>query len=554
MDRQPLLRMENISKRFPGVQALDGVDFEVYPGEIVGFLGENGAGKSTLVKILSGVYLKDQGTIWFGGRNVEIHSPHEAQDVGITTIYQELALVPYLSVAENIFLNREPRRIKQLGMVNFTQMKRQAEEIMADLGVEIRGDKLVKELTVAAQQMVEIAKAVSRSASLILMDEPTSALSSREVDALFSLMHRLKEKGVSVVFISHRLEEVLAVVDRIVVMRDGRLVGTMSREEATQAKIIRMMVGREVGLFPKEEAPVGDRVLEVRNLSGENGVKDVSFTVRQGEIVGLAGLVGAGRTEVARLITGADQLSGGKILINDKEVRIRHTGDAVQNGIGWVPEDRKQHGLVLGMDVKSNITLAILRRISDAIGTVNARTEREIADRYVRALSIATPSISQTVSNLSGGNQQKVVVAKWLSAKPKLLIMDEPTRGIDVGAKAEVHALMSRLAKEGMGILMISSEMPEIIGMSDRVIVMCQGRVTGEFARPNLSQEEIMTCATRFLKVDAVVENGSDGPEWRRSSPTNKSSQPHLEDIPWRRHLRRPAARPQPRRRASVSG
>ena len=508
MENQPLLRMEKISKRFPGVQALDDVDFEVYPGEILGFLGENGAGKSTLVKILSGVYTKDQGTIWFKGQPVEIHNPHAAQVVGISTIYQEMALVPYLSVAENIFLNREPRRIRPLGMVDFRLMKQQAEEIMADLGVEIPGDKLVKELTVAAQQMVEIAKAISRNASLILMDEPTSALSSKEVDALFNLMHRLAERGVGVVFISHRLEEVLEVVDRIIVMRDGHRVGTMARAEATETNIIQMMVGREVGLFPKEEANIGEPILELRDLAGSNGVQGVSLTVHKGEIVGLAGLVGAGRTEVARLICGADRITHGTILVGGKEVKIHHTGDAVANGIGWVPEDRKQHGLVLGMDVKSNITLAILKRISGVTGAIHTREERDIANHYVDALSISTPGISQTVSNLSGGNQQKVVLAKWLSAKPKLLIMDEPTRGIDVGAKAEVHALMSHLAQEGMGILMISSELPEIIGMSDRVVVMCQGRVTGEFARPNLSQEEIMTAATRFLKVAAVDETG----------------------------------------------
>ena len=509
MNEQPLLRMEGISKRFPGVQALDDVDFEVYPGEVLGFLGENGAGKSTLVKILSGVYYKDHGSIWFKGQPVEVRSPHEAQDVGISTIYQELALVPHLSVAENIFLNREPRRVRQIGLVDFRAQKRQAEEIMADLGVEIPGDRMVKDLTVAAQQMVEIAKAVSRNASLILMDEPTSALSSKEVDALFALMHRLKAKGVSVVFISHRLEEVLQVVDRIIVMRDGCRVGTLSREEATETSIIRLMVGREVGLFPKEEAPIGEPVLEVCNISGANGVKNVSFSVRKGEIVGLAGLVGAGRTEVARLICGADRLTEGTILLGGNEIKIHNTSDAVKWGIGWVPEDRKQHGLVLMMDVKSNITLAILKRISGLAGAINARSEREIAQEYVKTLSIATPSISQITSNLSGGNQQKVVVAKWLSAKPKLMIMDEPTRGIDVGAKAEVHALMSHLAKEGMAILMISSEMPEIIGMSDRVVVMCQGRVTGEFSRPNLSQEEIMTSATRFLKLDAVDETGA---------------------------------------------
>ncbi len=511
MENQPVLRMEKISKRFPGVQALDGVDFEVYPGEIVGFVGENGAGKSTLVKILSGVYFKDQGTIWLRGQPVNVRSPHEAQNLGITTIYQELALVPHLSVAENIFLNREPRRLRAVGMVDFALMKERAEEIMADLGVEIPGDKKVKELTVAAQQMVEIAKAVSKNASLILMDEPTSALSSKEVEALFNLMRRLKEKGVSVVFISHRLEEVLQVVDRIIVMRDGHRVGTLSIAEADENKIIRLMVGREVGLFPKEEAKIGEAVLEVRNISGNNGVNNVSFTVRKGEIVGLAGLIGAGRTEVARLICGADHMTSGSILIGGKQVKINNPGDSVDQGIGWVPEDRKQHGLVLGMQVKDNITLAVLKRISNLMGAVSANREKDISEHYVDALSIATPSISQTVKNLSGGNQQKVVLSKWLSAEPKVLIMDEPTRGIDVGAKAEFHALMSRLAKEGMGILMISSEMPEIIGMSDRVIVMCQGRVTGEFERARLSQEEIMTCATQFLKLDALEDASLNG-------------------------------------------
>jgi ribose transport system ATP-binding protein len=504
MGRQPLLRIEKLSKHFPGVQALDQVDFEVYPGEILGFLGENGAGKSTLIKILSGVYAKDGGMVWFNGQTVEIHNPHHAQELGITTIYQELALVPQLSVAENIFLNREPRRIAAAGLVDFARMKREAEVILFDLGLDLPGDKKVKELPVAAQQMVEIAKAVSRNASLILMDEPTSALSSKEVVALFNLMRRLKEKGVSVVFISHRLEEVRQVVDRIIIMRDGHRVGTLSIEEATEDKIIRMMVGREVGLFPKQEARIGEPMLEVRNLSGRNGVRNVSFTVRAGEIVGLAGLIGAGRTEVARLICGADPLTEGQVFIKGVLVRITNPGDAVKHGIGWIPEDRKHEGLVLEMDVKQNTTLAILKRISNAFGAVRANSERDIAEQYVHALSIATPSLSQKVGNLSGGNQQKVVLAKWLSARPMILIMDEPTRGIDVGAKAEFHALMSQLAQQGMGILMISSEMPEIIGMSDRVIVMCQGRVTGEFDRAHFSQEDIMTCATQFLALDAL--------------------------------------------------
>jgi ribose transport system ATP-binding protein len=440
---------------------------------------------------------------------VELHNPKDAQQLGISTIHQELALVPHLSVAENIFLNRAPILVKSVGLVDFALMNRQAKGILADLGVDIPVTRRIKELPVAAQQMVEIAKAFSLNASLILMDEPTSALSSREVDALFALMRRLKEKGVAVVFISHRLEEVRQVVDRVIVMRDGRRVGSLPIAEATEKNIIRLMVGREVGLFPKEEAQIGEPVLEVRNISGNNGVKNVSLSVRQGEIVGLAGLVGAGRTEVARLICGIDRPTGGEIRIGGKKVRINNPGDAVRHGIGWIPEDRKQHGLVLGMTVRQNITMAILRRISTMLGHVRGSREKAISEQYVKALSVATPSLSQTVRNLSGGNQQKVVLAKWLSTEPKLLIMDEPTRGIDVGAKAEVHALMSHLAQQGIGIMMISSEMPEIVGMSDRVIVMCQGRVTGEFDRSEISQERIMTAATQFLALDAVAKSGS---------------------------------------------
>ena len=499
MTQEPLLQMEQIAKRFPGVQALAEVDFEVYPGEIVGFLGENGAGKSTLIKILSGVHRKDSGTIRLDGQLIDPASPYEAQRLGISTIHQELALVPYLSVAENIFLNREPRRA--LGLVDFRQMNRAAEALLHDLGADIPGHKPIRELNVAAQQMVEIAKAVSHQARLILMDEPTSALSSKEVEALFGLMRRLKEKGVAVVFVSHRLDEIGQIVDRVIIMRDGRRVGSLPIAEASEGKIIRLMVGRDVGLFPKEVAQVGQPVLEVRHLSGQNGVKDISLMVRQGEIVGLAGLIGAGRTELVRLICGVDRLSNGQVLIEDRPVKIKSPADALKVGIGWIPEDRKLHGLILGMDVQENTTMAILHRISNLLGAVRQKEARQIAGHYVETLSIATPGLNQTVRNLSGGNQQKVVLAKWLSTEPRLLIMAAPTRGIDVGAKAEVHALMSRLVGRGLGILMISSEMPEIMGMSDRVIVMCQGRITGEFTRDELDQEAIMTCATQFLSV-----------------------------------------------------
>ena len=506
MESKPILRMANISKQFPGVQALDNVDFEVYPGEILGFVGENGAGKSTLIKILSGVYSRDAGTIWLDDTPIEPRSPQHTQKLGISTIYQELALIPQLSVGENIFLNREPRLIAATGMVDFRKMHREAEQILHDLGTGVPGRIPVKNLTVAAQQMVEIAKAVSQKARIILMDEPTSALSSREVDALFGMMRRLKEQGVPVVFISHRLEEILEVVDRIIVMRDGHRVGTLPRAEATEEKIIQLMVGRKVGLFPKQDAEITEPVLELRNLSSDNGVRSVSFTLHKGEIVGLAGLVGAGRTEVARAICGIDRVTGGEILIDGKKVRIHSPSDAVRHGIGWIPEDRKQHGLLLRMTVAQNTTMAILRRISNVLAMMNTKEEKDIAMRYVNTLSIATPSVNQIVNNLSGGNQQKVVLAKWLSSNPKILIMDEPTRGIDVGAKAEFHALMSQLAQQGLAILMISSEMPEIVGMSDRVIVLCQGRVTGEFQRDSMSQEAIMTSATQFVKLDTFAD------------------------------------------------
>ena len=507
MNHQPLLRMANISKHFPGVQALDNVDFEVYPGEIVGLLGENGAGKSTLIKILSGVYTKDQGSIYFRGESIDPKNPQDSQSLGISTIYQELALVPQLSVAENLFLNREPRLIPALGMIDFKKMEADARIILHDLGVDIPPNKLLKDLTVAAQQMVEITKAVSRNANLILMDEPTSALSNKEVKAIFEIMNRLKEKGVSVVFVSHRLEEVMKIVDRVIVMRDGQRVGELPIQEASMEKIIRLMVGREVGLFHKIEKEIKEPVLEVRGLSGNNLVKDVSLTVRKGEIVGLAGLVGAGRTDVARLIFGADRRTSGTILINNEPVQINNPSDAVKYGIGWVPEDRKQQGLVLGMNMKENASIAILQRISNLFGVINLKQQNEIVKNYIKKLNIATSSMEKQVNELSGGNQQKVVLAKWLATKPKVLIMDEPTRGIDVGAKAEVHALISQLAKEGMAILMISSEMPEIMGMSDRVIVMCQGRITGEFDTADFDQEEIMTCATKFLVFDSPIAN-----------------------------------------------
>jgi ABC-type sugar transport system ATPase subunit len=513
MEKKILLKATGISKQFPGVKALKNVDFEVYQGDIIGLVGENGAGKSTLMKILSGAYGFDSGTIEFNARPYHPQGPAEAQALGISTIYQELALIPYLTVAENIFLNREPRLSFTPGLINYSKMNQDAQELLAQLEMTVPATRQLKTLPIAAQQMVEIAKAISRSAQLIIMDEPTSSLASSDIHLLFTLIKRLKERGIAVIFIGHRMEEVLGIADRIIVMRDGERVGTLPIEEANEEQIIRLMVGRKIDLYPKQSAEIGKTVLEVRNLSDEKYIRNVNLIVRRGEIVGMAGLIGAGRTEVARMIFGADPKTDGQIFIDGIEQNINTPLKAVQTGLGLIPEDRKQQGLVLGLDVKENITLSIIRRISGFLGLVRGDKQRETADFYKDRLNIQTPGLWQLARYLSGGNQQKIVIAKWLSMNPKLLILDEPTRGIDIGAKAEVHALMSQLASQGIGILMISSELPEILGMSDRVIVMCNGVITGELTREELqrpnAQEVIIAYATQFSTTnpDAFHEN-----------------------------------------------
>jgi ribose transport system ATP-binding protein len=504
-----LLEAASISKQFPGVKALRNVDFEVYQGEVIGLVGENGAGKSTLMKLLSGVYPFDTGTIRFHGKPYQPRSPAEAQALGISTIYQELALIPYLTVAENIFLNREPRLPFTPGFIDYSKMNRDSEALLSQLGIKIEVTQQLKSLPIAAQQMVEIAKAISRSAQLIIMDEPTSSLASSDIHTLFALIQRLKARNIAVIFIGHRMEEVLGIADRIIVMRDGERVGTLPIETANEEQIIRLMVGRKVELYPKQPTEITSSVLDVRHLSDGKFISDVNFVVRHGEIVGLAGLIGAGRTEVARMIFGADPKKSGQILIDGVEQKIASPIQAVRAGIGLIPEDRKLQGLVLGMDVKENITLSILRRISGLLGWVYADKQTALSEDYRRRLDIQTPGLWQIARNLSGGNQQKIVIAKWLSMNPKLLILDEPTRGIDIGAKAEVHGLMSELAAQGIGILMISSELPEIIGMSDRVLVMCSGRITGEFTREQLqqpnAQEEVIARATQFSLTDLNI-------------------------------------------------
>ena len=501
---RPLLRMEGISKHFPGVQALQGVNLEVFRGECLALVGENGAGKSTLMKILSGVYAPDEGTLFIDGEPVTLNNPRQAQALGISIIYQEFNLMPNLSVTENVFVGREPNTG---GVVRWQAMHRQTRELLDQLGVRLRPDAIVRDLSVAQQQMVEIAKALSLNARLVIMDEPTSALTDTEVAALLEIIRGLKARGLGVIFITHRLEEVFAICDRVVVLRDGQNAGELPISHATPERIVQMMVGRRLGdLFQKEAATVdlGTRpVLEVRGL-GRTGtardasaivLEDVSLSVRAGEIVGLAGLVGSGRTELARAIFGADRFDRGEVLVDGQPVTIHSPRDAIRCGIGLVPEDRKAQALILGLAVRENVTLAGLRSLA-RYGFIRLGAERRRVREFVDALRIRTPSVDQKVVNLSGGNQQKVVIAKWLSLQPKILIMDEPTRGVDVGAKAEVHHLMSRLAQRGVAILMISSELPEILGMSDRILVMRQGRIAGELSRAEATQEGIMALAT----------------------------------------------------------
>ncbi len=491
----PMLEMRNISKQYPGVRALDDVSLSVAPAEIHALLGENGAGKSTLMKILAGAQSKDQGEILIGGQSVSIDSPQKAMDLGVSIIYQEFNLVPYLSAGENIFLGREPHA-KIPGFVDFKTLYSTSQQVIDKLGVKMDARAPVNTLSIAQQQMVEIAKATSKKAKIIVMDEPSATLTDHELKALFSLMRQLKSEGVSIVYISHRLEEVFEVCDRATIMRDGHWVATRDVADLTRDDIIKLMVGRELkDAIPKVAAQQGDVALSVKNLNRSGVLHNISFEVRKGEVLGIAGLVGAGRTETARAIFGADAIDSGQIEVMGKPVTIRTPQDAIKQGIGLVTEDRKQQGLVLGMSVRENDTLANLGALS-TLGFVRQREERAVAEKYRVDLAIKTPSNEQTVQNLSGGNQQKVVLAKWLYTGSKILIFDEPTRGIDVGAKSEIYKLMNELAAQGVAIIMISSELPEVLGMSDRIIVMHEGKITGQLMRAEATQEKIMHLAT----------------------------------------------------------
>ena len=490
--RTELLRLHNISKSFPGVQALKNVDFTLRKGEIMALVGENGAGKTTLMKILTGVHDKDEGEIFLNGKHVDIQGPLDAQNLGISIIYQELNVILNLNIIENIFIGREKKR----GLfVDKKQSYQEAERLLDLVGLHIDPKTLVKDLSISQRQMVEVARALSLNAQIIVMDEPTSSLTDKETEVLFGIMRNLRQQGVSIIFISHRMNEIFQVADAVTVMRDGENVGGFYGDEVDEHEIVNLMVGREINtLFVKEETQLGDKVLDVRNLSTKNFLHNINFYVRQGEILGFAGLMGAGRTEVMNAIFGVDHRSTGDIFIEGTHADIQSPEDAIRHGIGLVPEDRKNQALILGMSVKENITLAYLKRIS-RFDFIDKTRENLVTQEYIQRLQIKTPGSNQQVMNLSGGNQQKVVISKWLATHPKVLILDEPTRGIDVGAKKEIHSLMSHLARQGVAIIMISSEMPEILGMSDRIIVMHEGRIKGELLREEATQEKIMKLA-----------------------------------------------------------
>ncbi len=512
--------MENVSKSFPGVQALDDVSLHVGAGEVLGLIGQNGAGKSTLMKILSGVYGVDRGAIFMEGKPVHIRDPHHAQTLGISIIYQELNLMPNLTVMENIFIGREPGSSL---FYSRRQAQKQAQAILDRLKLTIRPTAIVRSLSVAEQQMVEIAKSISRQVKVLILDEPTSALSETEVETLFGVIQELKLHGIGVIFISHRLEEVLRICDRVTVLRDGKHVGDADVRSATKDDLIRMMVGRSLETFFHQEelsaeatqAREENVVLEVRNLwrrgnaqnPGAEVLRDVSFSLRKGEILGLAGLVGAGRTELVRTIFGADPRVSGEILLDGKPAAIHSPQDAIRLGIGLLPEDRKAQGLILSMAVRQNMSLANLDAFS-RLGFVRLRDEGRAVQDYISRFQIRTPSMDRRVVSLSGGNQQKVVISKWLMVHPKILIMDEPTRGIDVGAKSEIYDLMHQLAARGISIIMISSEFPELLAMCDRIVCITEGRVTGVLERSEATLEKVMHACT--LRQHAIIKEGAE--------------------------------------------
>ncbi len=493
---QNIVELRRVSKSFAGIRALDGVSLTLGSGEVLALLGENGAGKSTLMKILGGIYTRDAGTIRVFGAEIEEMTPRRARELGIAIIHQELNMCSHLTVAENIFLGRE---VVRSGLLHDRPMRERAAEILSRLKIDIHPDTVVGSLPISKQQMVEIAKALSTDAKILIMDEPTSALTSREISDLFHIIRSLREQGCGIIYISHRLEELAHIVDRVLILRDGRYIAESRFEDTTMPEIIANMVGREIKeKFPRIESSPGRTILGVRGLNAGRQVRDVSFDLREGEIVGVAGLMGAGRTEMTRALFGADPKESGEITLDGEAVRIDRPMDAIEAGIVLVPEDRKNDGLCTKLSIRENIALPNLDMLEGRLSAVDRRREGEMVRRAVDDLSIRLSDPEQSAESLSGGNQQKVVVAKWLARDFRAALFDEPTRGIDVAAKAEIYHLMNNLKRRGLGVLFISSEMPEILGIADRIIVMCDGRVTGEMPAAEATQERILELATRF--------------------------------------------------------
>ncbi|HHU53962.1 MAG TPA: sugar ABC transporter ATP-binding protein [Clostridiaceae bacterium] len=490
MEKDYILELKGISKSFPGVKALDDVSMSVERGTIHGLVGENGAGKSTLIKILAGIYQSDEGKFFVEGEQCIFNSPYEARQKGISVVHQEIKLSETLSVAENMFLGN---LMMKGGLVDWKGMRSRAEEIVDELGIDIDVNVDVSTLTVAKKQVVEIMHAINNNSKILIMDEPSAVLTDRELEVMFRLIKQLKENGITIIYISHRLNEVFELTDNVTVLRDGKHIGTLPTTELDQDKLISMMVGREMGHdYPKVEIEKGETILEVKNLNVKNVLNDISFSVQRGEIFGISGLVGAGRTELARAILGIDSIDSGEIYVKGKKVKYNNFSDAIKDGLGLIPEDRKLQGLIQIMSVKNNITLVNLDRITKG-NVISNSLERSLGSEFSEKLGVITPSLETEVQYLSGGNQQKVVIAKWLFREADILFLDEPTRGIDVGAKAEIYRLMTEMVKEGNTIVFISSEMPELLGMCDRIMVMHEGDKKGILSREEATQEKIMS-------------------------------------------------------------
>ena len=485
-----VLKMENITKTFPGVRALDDVSIDLNKGEVLGILGENGAGKSTLIKVLAGNYIKDSGRVSIEGKEYNIKSPSGAMAAGIRVIYQELNTIDNLTVTENIFVGEQLVK-GPLNIIDWKAMTKRARELLDTLNVRLDPNSVIGDLTVSEKQIVEIAKAISREAKILVMDEPTAALSEDEIKSLFKIIRTLQERGVSVIYISHRLKEIFEIADRVTVLRDGRKVGTQDIKETDDNKLVTMMVGRDIkDMYPKKEVEPGGIVMEVKDLKA-NGVNGISFELREGEILGIFGLLGSGRTSLVKALFGANKVRGGQILINGKKANIKNPASARDEKIGLVPLDRKTEGLALIMGVKENITLANIKQLGQSF-LINRKNEKLRAGKWVKEIGIRTPSLEQEVNSLSGGNQQKVVLAKWLESGSQIIILNEPTRGIDVGSKIEIYKLMEELCEKGSSIIMISSELPEILSIADRIITMNRGRFTGEYSRGQASEELLL--------------------------------------------------------------